>query len=289
MKYRFIIWLLYMIIGLNQGVKAQPYRSIFGSITTDWSIIPFGACDFVVSRDVSSAGDTMINGQVYRTIPHYGYLREDSLAGKVWFLDSLGQQEHLVMNLGLNVGDTFLINDFDSSWPFVVDSVYYSMGIRNVRLTAGIDICSYHQPLLFVEGSGPNAGFHYQGFLNGSGLPCYMLCHYKNGIRVLGNLMFGDSCSVYEVGVDNQAPDDSKLRVWPNPSPGFIWIYTGNCGTGAHIKVYDPSGRCLSVIAVEPDTELNIAPGGAGIYLISLQSPGNLPITRKILVFPDRR
>lgn len=191
---------------------SQPYQSIYGDSSTNWGLIKFGACDFVCSADYSPESDTIVDSNTFKILQNYGFIREDSVAGKVWFYDEFWSQEFLVMDLSLNVADTFTIYDYGGTPEiFTVDSINYTGGKKHVYLNGGVFICSLLEPLVFVEGTGPNAGFNYQRTGGGSYLSSYMLCHWKDDLKVQGNLLFMDSCEVCMVGLEELNNEPAEL------------------------------------------------------------------------------
>ncbi len=201
MKRALFVFLSVFLFG---SLLSQPYQSIFGDSSTTWSLVKQGSCDDVCNAFYSPNGDTLINENNYKTLPNYGFIREDSTIGKVWFYDELWDQEFLVMDMTLNVSDGFIIYDLlGNPEQFFVDSINYQSGKKHIYLDGGINICGMEEPLVFIEGSGPNAGFNYQK-TNGGGnyLQGYMLCHSKNEIKVQGNIMFLDSCEICMVGIE---------------------------------------------------------------------------------------
>lgn len=206
------IILIFFFISLFGNSFSQPYQSIFGDTSTTWSLVKEGYCDFVCSSFYSPNTDTVVNLNPYKVIQNYGFIREDSVEGKVWFYDEYREQEFLVMDLSLNVSDTFIIyNWLGTAEVFTVDSINFSFGKKQVFLDGSIFICGMTEPLVFVEGSGPNAGFNYQRIAGGSYIPSYMLCHTKNDNKVQGNIMFMDSCEICMIGIEELEDTPKEL------------------------------------------------------------------------------
>ena len=176
---------------------AQPFQSVFGDSSTFWSVIPAGYCDNTCNIDLHVDSDTIINQESYKILPAHGYLREDTVTGRIWFYNESENQEFLVMDLSLNTGDPFTIYDFAGTPTIVtVDSTSIIGGEKHVYLDAMISICSLTEPIMFVEGSGPNAGFNYQKLSYVNETPSYMLCHSKNNVPITGNILFQDECNI---------------------------------------------------------------------------------------------
>jgi hypothetical protein len=241
-----IYFVLFTYIFCTQTIKSfsQNYLSLFGDSSTTWSIIPFGACDNVCSELYPLGGDTVVNSNSYKIIPNLGFIREDTVQGKVWFYDTYFNAEYLVMDLSLNLNDTFLIYDLlNVPFAFTVDSVFYTNTLKHVRLDGWISMCTLNEKITFIEGSGSNASFHYQRQLNGNTVPTYMLCHYKNGIKVAGNLLFNDLCDVCEVGINENKLNPYSLTISPNPFSTQTTLHSDKPLKDASLTVYNLFGQ----------------------------------------------
>lgn len=250
--------------------SAQNYKSIFGSTSTSWNVIPFGACDFVVSTMVDATHDTTIAANTYKIIKGLGgYLREDTIQGKVWFYDSAYNEEYLVMDLGLILGDTFDYINYDHSITHInVDSVYYESGLKRIRLNGGTHICGLYQQAIFTEGSGPSTSFRYQRRFNDYYVNSFMLCHFKDGVRVLGNHLFKDSCNVVEVGIAENKLPSNQITISPNPASDIITIESLS-KVSTTIAIYTLQGKLLRQTPLrQAKTDINIADFDAGVYII---------------------
>lgn len=200
MKLITLLFISFSLIGTSYG---QSYQSIYGDSSTTWSIIKVSNTDYVCSDFFDLGSDTTIASNTYKILDNYGYVREDSVAGKVWFYDDFWSQEFLVMDLSLNATDTFMIYDWNGTPEvFTVDSVNFISGKKHVYINANVNIIGTGEPLIFVEGSGPNGAFNYHRNSGGTYISSFMMCHSKNDIKVLGNTMFMDSCEVCWVGLD---------------------------------------------------------------------------------------
>lgn len=183
-------------------LKCKPnepnFKSIFGKKSTSWSLVRTTACDATSSRIVSIQKDTIFNSHDYKKLEKYGYLREDTINGKVWFWDISKKKEYLVMDLNLDVGDFFDLIDYKGGVkPIKVLSVDWVNNLKTIRLDVEIRHCVFTANtdyLTFVEGSGPSASFDYQQSFYDDNLDKYMACHFKDGVKVLGNVVYKDNC-----------------------------------------------------------------------------------------------
>jgi hypothetical protein len=224
-KIYFIILFSLACYSPNQ-LFSQSYKSIFGHTSTYWDVIIHGYCDFVVSKTVTATIDTNVNSLNYKVISGMGgFLREDTTQGKVWFYDTILQKEYLVTDMTLGLGDTSYIYSWNNdSVPMIVDSVYYEGGLKHLRFNSAINICGLNEKIEFKEGSGPNASFNYHGNFGVGEVNSYMLCHFKDNLKVLGNELFGDTCFVFSVGITEHKTEATKVKIFPNPATDFVSI-----------------------------------------------------------------
>ena len=165
--------------------SAQSYSSIFGLNSSSWDI-PFCQLDQGIIQNYITVSDTIIGVDSYKKIGSImpdnsisydlysgnGLAREDSITGKAWFLSIVetisgyDTTELLVMDLSLNIGDSFLVygalsNTGVNPGPttVIVDSVYDISTEHYVRL----DYIPYgsNEKLTFIEGVGTNYGLNY--------------------------------------------------------------------------------------------------------------------------------
>ena len=114
-----------------------------------------------------------------------GFIREDSNSGKVWYLDKDLTEELLIMDLSLNIGDSFTINTAHGDEYAVVDSINNVGGNKRVFLhyCGKWNSPTYrNEDFVFIEGIGPSAGviFQYDNIHNVWHSGTYLLCAYKD-------------------------------------------------------------------------------------------------------------
>jgi hypothetical protein len=233
--------LLATLLMLNSSM-AQPYKSFFGTDTTRWelnyctpAIGDAWGCCFLLQK--MAVGDTVIDGKNYQKVgsrqwgdPKFkfdltssdwlgtGLVREDTTSGKAWFLGftklDFGKDtliERLVVDLSLQVGDTFKVFDPDPLFPadsvFIVDSIYYLAGRKHLHFQPAFGFLGWVD-LLFVEGMGTSLGWAYMH--QGNWCPC-------------ANNYFKDTLLVYDnakcIGLDIEqdlAPL-GEIKLYPHP------------------------------------------------------------------------
>jgi len=253
---------------------SQSYKSIFGHVSTSWDVIINGYCDFVMSQPVIATTDTIVNSKNYKVISGLGgLLREDTTLGKVWFYNTTLHKEYLVMNMNLNQGDTSYIYSWNNdSIPMIVDSVYYVSGLKYLRFNAWVSMCGPVEKIKFIEGSGPNAGFNYDG--KHTPVNSYMLCHFKDGIKVSGQNVFGDTCYVYEVGIDEHRSGLVTMKLFPNPATDFVAVNIAHpFNENMELNIYSSTGALVkSEIMAQNQEKYDVRGLANGIYLVEIKS-----------------
>lgn len=271
MKFKIFLLTLICILTIKTNKSsAQNYLSLFGNNSTSWDIVFHGYCDAVCSQTITVTGDTTINTVTYKVISGLpGFVREDTVQGKAWFFDTLYNTEYLVMDLGLNPGDNFIIyNYLNIANPMTVDSVYYVNSKKHVRLNAWTTMCALNEKITFIEGSGTTASFHYQRDMNGNYVSSSLLCHHKDGVKVSGNILFNDLCYECSVGISENVLNSIKVNLFPNPANERLTIEIKDfISSNLTLTIYNILGdKVYSLPLAEALTTINISNLNRGIY-----------------------
>ena len=264
------------------------YQSLFGEESTSWNMSEwaFGIFEEFPHLQIFYArADTIINGKTYKKISPYAapyddidasYLREDTIEGKAWCLRrETGGEEFLIMDLSLEVGDTFAISDghhYPGGYFYpVVDSVYYYEGRKYVRLDFLSD-----EKLQMIEGVGTNIGTFYQPF-DFAPISYYTLCQTKDGDTlsyVNNSSIYLGRCDVSAVGLNERKKPKYQLNIFPNPTSGKTIIDLQNefivdKNKGITMRVMDITGREVmrQKISFFP-YDLDVAPMPSGVYTV---------------------
>jgi hypothetical protein len=271
--------------------KAQPYESIFGHISTEWNIIPYGVCDGMYTMTTSVIGDSVINGQNYKGVDHYsgfnydtGFLREDTISGKVWFYNKTIEREILVMDLSLNATDSFKIyyNALDSTYIFV-DTLFINNGIKHILFKhCYIHICAPDEQFEFIEGTGTNAGLFYVDTWYENSFFSYLLCHKKDGEKIYGNSLFNDTCFIDMVGIDDVLQHD-EFEIYPNPSSELI-VIPFDQEIKVHIEIYNNLGNLIVQKNIFNEKQINISKYLPGIYIVRINNGAKVFIKKFIKI-----
>jgi hypothetical protein len=209
MKKKQFVLVLFILL-FTSFSQAQTYRSYFGEEFTKWYIY-MGVIDASGSSiyEISDNKDVIINDKKYRKISDVNvYLREETEIGKLYILkDGYGDEEYLVSDMSLKLGDKFYMHfpawekpewfqggyagleEDENGYYTIVDSVYYEedeyarkhirtqlINYDNMRCTWCYD--GKDNPMEFIEGIGSNYGFYYfliplNGIFYSHDLTCY--------------------------------------------------------------------------------------------------------------------
>ena len=232
MKKYLLFFLIGFLLLINKPSNAQ-YQSVFGNTQTSWNIKHqqlFG--DYTDSLSV--IGDTIINGNFWKKLDCYTFfsnqpvlytnkifLKEDTNSGKVWgFGPPSDTTLKLIMDLSLNVGDTFKIYNY----YYPVDSIYYVSGKKYVRFDLLIFYPPNNEKFTMIEGTGTNIGICYN--INSlPGLNPYLLCQYKDyqPVYINADSIWGGMCKVIITNV-NKVENISNVKIFPNPAQNQVNI-----------------------------------------------------------------
>lgn len=254
-----MIMAIALAITAMAGVRAQDtvqtgYRSFFGSESTEWHVDEKDYDVWGLNYRYIIGADTVISGLNYRTLEVWrvfvsapstyqelyvdeyrsGFVREDTLEGKLWVRNAItGDEERLVVDMSLSVGDTFWSENRQGSVLSIVRGVYMdSLGRKVVEL-------SDYEPMYFIEGVGASSCFL------GGGLYSNTYCIFHNDTLTYRNMDSWDLDTVtcwgtYSVGIDGN--QKNAALVFPNPAHDLINIEASNV---CSITLYDIRGNMI--------------------------------------------
>jgi len=261
--------------------------------------------DLVETNLYYSATDSVIGDKHYHTIFHQingsvndpigknssvcGFVREDTVNGKFWFLNSFADTtiEVLLMDLSLDKGDTFVfIHDYRYMWKdsVTVDSVFHENNRKIIALNKTHFDGFGESKIWFIEGIGPNTGFfmaepYQEPYFYG------MLCKFDNNKHVYSAPsvdILGACFYVGGGGVQINKLED-WINIYPNPASSKINIQLKNLSyQNSQLYLYNSTG---SLIFSRPLTSENdyLEISRNGIYFLKVVS-GNIILNKKIVV-----
>jgi hypothetical protein len=201
MKHVVTILCLLLLLAVVGNVKAQGYQSYFGADSTRLNVYEL-CIDFdpTIYLTIYSADTVNINGQDYlQGIPQgeYAgffhdeeefYFREDTILGRLYRYVPELDEELVLSDMSLLVGDTITFSDEHGDHYAVVESVSFENGRKVIKFTA-----SYYYGITYYEGVFPP--FFPIGYIKDyyyySSCDNYLLCEYKDGEQIFDNHSFG--------------------------------------------------------------------------------------------------
>jgi hypothetical protein len=295
---------LSLITFISRG--QTPYNKLLGSNTTDWYIFqddvpgPAYKLSSVSSIPLPNYGkysahtDTTVLGKDYKkyfdvyTNPsfifntHIGYLREDTVARKVYFLDKTTLVENILYDFSLNVGDSLNLNFPNTSGNFpkgyykvkLITNVMTRVGLRkqfNLKHVSGSDTLKYIESVgsiihpTYMGQSNYVAGQFITSF-SGCKYPYNigLACKYSNNVKFFqsctyitaqsyGCIFKYDSCNYWNTcsGIKENTLIQ-KLSLYPNPATNATVLnFFANEDMVITINVLDVMGRTVKTICME--------------------------------------
>jgi len=262
---------------------AQNYESVFGKDTTQWNFVTdYGGADFIATVQFRAYGDTVIEGKEYRLLSEdyingvqpFGYLREDTIQGKLWLKYLNDTIDYLIMDLNLDVNDTFLLRNSqweDWSEKFVVKEVI-NTDSKIVKLQGTTSF----NDISFIEGIGVDYSLH---IIEQSWVYYEFLCSYKDNNLTFDNPDF-EECYFPFTGTYISDFMAEQICIYPIPAIDKLTIEVKDSQIN-NCKIYNINGNLISNLTFN-SSELNIDISNyqSGLYLIRI----NDRITKKVLI-----
>ena len=281
-----IILLIFLLTGFFSF--SQNYESIFGSQSTQWNMT-IGNLWGTGSTKHTVLGDTLLNEKEYKIIDGYfdfesreylGFLREDTISGKVWYCNSKDTSEILIMDMNLNVGDSMYIGGNWNSFPgnYKVDSIYYLNNKKHIRFDFKIPFLE-QEPFVLIEGITSNLGFRFQDWKYINNFDPILLCSYKNGTKIYGS----EPCEIPIQGI-KESQNKSKIEIFPNPFIDVIKVQVHGNNKQKKYKILNLDGKQILNGAFTFAKTLDLSKLTSGIYLIIVTNDNNLIIGKKIII-----
>lgn len=276
------------------------YESLFGDIHTSWNIKHeqlFG----IYTDSLVATADTSIDGSTWKKLAYYsyfdsqplemevyGYLKEDTTAGKAWYFSSVDTNKHLIMDMSLNVGDSFQLANLGGGAFFEVDSVYYEGGKKHVQLETSVFYAN--EKFRMIEGVGTNVGIRYT-HTSWPGVNPYLLCYNRDAKREFVNysMDWEGVCNTTEL-TDVEDLDNVEVAVYPNPVREKLHIKLNKPMTELfRLELFNTYGECAvrkDISRTESSVnrhEIDVSRLSPGIYYVRLLLSKNLTSTYKII------
>ncbi len=206
---------------------------------------------------------------------YVGAIRTEN--GKVY--QYLNDQEYLLLDFTLNVGDTLFSYISTGLHISSIDSVLVVDQYRRRFNFSNGDICNW-----MIEGIGHEAGLFEPMSMYEFNVS-YFICYAEDGIP-----LYGYSNCILNVGYERLSLHEREINIFPNPTSGKITINSSE--PIKEIKSYlitDMYGRIISSNSnIDPLTgntiEINIEACKPGVYFMIINFNDKETMNRKIII-----
>lgn len=211
------------------------------------------------------------------------------------------EDEYLLCDLSLSVGDTFLLPNGSAHWSFygdrkmVVDSIGHPSGKKVIYLSicdeyghfeafypsdpVNYMLLNHNISLRFMEGVGSMFGIHPPVSEPVLGV---LLCLHKDDSLYY---MTHETLGCYQSAADVPLYPESSLQIYPNPTNGSLTLdfITEEEINGTAI-IRDVVGRVCRIFQVnDRKTTVDISSLPQGVYMLTFLDQQNRTITKKIM------
>jgi len=260
------VLVLFLTIGLF--TIAQPYQPVIESDSTSWDIAHHELFGIAMEKLYTNAYPDSSYSKLYLIglypdTNYVGKVREDTNTGKIWYCDIYNNEEILIMNLDLYVGDTFEIEP--GIWS-TVDSIFYQEEKKTIRFNLQT---SWDEPVMFIEGVGPNISLFYPVDTYDYH---YAACKYDqdNLVYVNNNINF-NGCEPKPVGIKDNL-ENSKIQIYPNPASNVLYLKLPEAWQdNTLLQLYNITGKVIRLEVLSgTDHTISLLNLLSGLYLITI-------------------
>ncbi|MEP7263088.1 MAG: T9SS type A sorting domain-containing protein [Bacteroidota bacterium] len=319
-----------LLLFLTSYVNSQPYTPLLDSnnmwcftgnylVTNIPDTVFSGPCSpsfptFYADKVYTSV-DTTINGQQYRCVEsaiynfsyicRYGFIREDTAARKIYFIDNQFSPEILIYDFSLQVGDSFPMTFYNSpgvneTGLYILDSILPFSTASGITRAFYLNCmnCNFSQNTIeWLEGIGTRTelalpmSFNLQAsggqvYFCGNDFPyneAKILTSFQHINRVYYDsctlqiamntncFVFDDTCSYWSncAAINENNPGPS-IKVTPNPADDFIYITTDDDKQEIiHVYLKDIKGN-----TVLNEGEISLSKNKKNKINVSMLKPG---------------
>jgi hypothetical protein len=286
-----LILLFVLCLSFHIGT-AQPYISLIGE-TNQWRTV--SCLNGCVTDVYYTAGDTLVDGNVYRILDGFHYIQGDFLMRedvqeKVVYMKLLGGHsiidEFPLYDFSIDVGDTVSVYNPRGPLPenggeFVLDSIVLrpleNDDHRFFYLHAVAPSISLSEVTVWVEGIGSLSLINTPGASPTES--DHLGCAFKNG-----QLLYSDTDSIYSCGALSIAETSKKssLKAYPNPTSGLVNLSYSGDYTPQSINLISLEGKQIESYTWKEQLDLTHIP--TGFYFIQIEYKEEYSTTTSLLV-----
>jgi len=319
------------ILFISLAISANAQKIRFTNSTNQWTTLSINGDGCSFQNSFSYYTDTVVYGITYKSMHsmwsvYSGYhsscycgladvgtqlnylIREDTIAGMVYYFNPTDSAEYILYNYNLNVGDSISYSVYPAIYTDTVtsiDSVLYNGSYYKIlnfqNKTLGSD-----RSYTVLEGVGCTNDPVFPSYFGG----CFeygesLICFYENGLRPgitapinscskYGTSCFYDStfnnitgCDMF-LSTNNIKKPTPDITISPNPSFDHIYITTDEqFDDNTTISVYDINGSCI--LKTKPSgqkskVEINTTYWSEGLYMLIVQNNTGIIKNEKVVV-----
>ncbi len=286
--------LLSFLFFITSQISAQ-YTSVFGDNSTIWQGIKYNMAIFNDST-VTNNETVVIESLTYKklsqffesavegstTTPIESYIREEISTGKLWWKRNINIDEVLVMDMTLEVGDTFSVSP--STWNggntlLTVESVFYENDLKHIVFDYTLfgDV-----KFTFIEGLGTNIGITYNRY-GSSDSNLFLLCSYKDGNLYFVNDNHDSLANQCKYEFSASISDNyliNNIKISPNYVTESFEVISEIAIT--KVEIYNLLGKRIKTF--NKQDSYSILGASSGIYLVKIHTKNHGNLTKKILI-----
>ena len=277
--------LLFLLLMVAAGAaKAQGYQSYFAADSTRLNVYVIGIdLDLTTYLTINSTDSVVINGNTYLQGFLHGvfagffyeeeefYFREDTVTGRLYRYFPLLDEEVLLCDMSLEVGDSFTFSDRWGSHQAVVNDVTFENGRKVIHFENG----SYFgiNILEFYEGIFPPVlPIGYFDYYYYTGCDFYLLCEYKDGEQVFDNPNF-EGCFLFYAAVNENHEQENPTKVFPTSVRPNETVQLETTDPITEVALFDLIGRAVSAVVCQETPmrwNMTIPSRVSGVYVIKI-------------------
>ena len=298
-KVNYVV-LIIIFLSLPFWARAQAYQTPFDSIvkpnetkntsttfqavlktdSTSWTMAHqelFGIVIeyfYAITYQDSAFSKIYINDE-YNT--YMGKLRENADEGKVWFTNAVNNEEYLMMDMNLQISDTFEIKP--GLWS-EVDTIYYFEEKKVIQFN--LYSWRWDEPVQFIEGVGPNNAFSVFSDFDWF----YVTCKYDQGeLNYVNNNSHFIGCMPDPTGVEEEKANYESFVLMPNPCSGILEIkFLDDQNKKVTVSIFDLYGQVLKHFDFETvSNQMDLNDLTNGMYFLRLEI-GTSIITKTVII-----
>ncbi len=279
-----------LLIFFFSSAYSQKYQKMLGD-SNSWSVYNSSyTWNYFEYHYYRTKGDTIIKSINYKNLFFDGYgsgfLREDTLAKKIYYLKDTGAAEMLLYDFTLQVGDTFkFVNDANFFVHLTVTKIDSSTGRRVFIMKSNWNghFGSFPDSSVWIEGVGSNLSLLLNNLFYDPDMNIVLTCAFKDTVQTYSDASY--PCYSTTVGVEHGIRPNPNITLSPNPSYGNYSLNISENFTG-EVLIYDMLGKVKYQANILDKNKLYInLNASAGIYFLKVNSADGNASSMKLIKY----